>query len=74
MVARPVVRYYCLPENLDKVWLHVVWHCPAVKSADVAERERLNGAYLTAVTLPSSTVKNDFTLCPMPPQTITETP
>ena len=41
MVARPVGRRYCLPENPDKLWLHVAGHCPAAKSADVAVREEL---------------------------------
>ena len=44
MVASPVGLCYCLPENPDKLWLHVAGHCPAVKSADVAAREDCNGA------------------------------
>ena len=41
MVVSPVGRCYCLPENLDKLWLHVTGHCAVVKSFDVATRERL---------------------------------
>ena len=32
MVASPVGRCYRLPENPDKLWLHVAGHCPVVKS------------------------------------------
>ena len=41
MVASSVGRCFCLPENPDNLWLNVVSHCPAVKSADVAAREGL---------------------------------
>ena len=41
MMASPVERCYCLPENPVKLLLHVVEHCPAVKSHDVAAREGL---------------------------------
>ena len=40
-VASPVGRCYCLPENPDKLWLHVAGHCRVVKSVDVAAREGL---------------------------------
>ena len=36
MVATPVRRCYCLPDNPDKLLLHVAGHCPAIKSVDVA--------------------------------------
>ena len=39
MVASPVGRFYCLPENPNKLWLPVAGHCSVVKSADVAARE-----------------------------------
>ena len=66
------------PENLDKLWLHVAGHYPTVKSAGVcctkatATGRRISSLYLTAVILPSTTINFDFTLCAMPPQTITE--
>ena len=36
MVASPVGRCYCLPQNPDKLGLHVAGHCLAVQSANVA--------------------------------------
>ena len=41
MVASAVGRCYSLPENPDKLRVHVVGHYPAVSSADVATREGL---------------------------------
>ena len=57
MVALPVGRCYCLPENPNKLWLHVAGHCPVVKSADCAAKgRRISSLYLTALILPSTTI------------------
>ena len=55
MVASRAGRCYFVPENPDKLWLNMVGHCPAVKSADVAAGEGLQwGGGSHPCTLPLS--------------------
>ena len=74
-VASPVGRCYCLPENPGKLWLHVAGHCPAVKSADVVARERLQrggGSPPSALLLSYCLLQQSIVIlqCAMPPQTM----
>ena len=61
-------RFYILPDNPDKLCLHVAGYCPAVKSADVAARQGLQrggGSHYCTILLSHCPLQQSILILPV---------